>query len=105
MLIGARQTGKTTLVRNMGPYRSFDDPLTLASASSDPVGFLASLVRLNRVPIVLDEVQHVPDLFPAIRTIVDADRAPGRFVLTGSAQVLLLPAVSGFGRAHVLPET
>ncbi len=104
MLIGARQTGKTTLVRDMGLYRSFDDPLTLASASSDPVGFLASLVRLKRAPIVLDEVQHVPDLFPAIKMIVDADRAPGRFVLTGSAQVLLLPKISESlaGRMEVL---
>lgn len=104
MLIGARQTGKTTLVREMGLYRSFDDPLTLTSASSDPAGFLASLVRLNRAPIVLDEVQHVPELFPAIKMIVDADRTPGRFVLTGSAQVLLLPKISESlaGRMEVL---
>ncbi|NLH99742.1 MAG: ATP-binding protein [Chthonomonadales bacterium] len=104
MLIGARQTGKTTLVRDMGLYRNLDDPLTLASASSDPVGFLASLVHLNRAPIVLDEVQHVPELFPAIKMIVDADRTPGRFVLTGSAQVLLLPGVSESlaGRMEVL---
>ena len=96
MLVGARQSGKSTLARSIaaGPhpaaYLTFDDAVVLAAATADPEGFIAG----SRGPVVLDEVQRVPALFPAIKASVDRDRRPGRFLLTGSANVLLLPKVS-----------
>jgi predicted AAA+ superfamily ATPase len=93
---GARQTGKSTLVQSaelMKPgrqYLTFDDPGVLAAAKQDPNGFIAGLT----VPVTLDEVQHVPELFPAIKMAIDRKRQPGRFLLTGSANVLLLPKLS-----------
>lgn len=96
VIIGARQTGKTTLVKGLrGPtfraeYVTFDDATVRAAAQADPAGFLAGYSG----PLVLDEVQYVPELFPQIKLRVDADRRPGRYVLTGSANVLLLPKIS-----------
>jgi hypothetical protein len=93
---GARQTGKSTLVQSpdLAPakraYLTFDDPGVLAAARRDPNGFIAGLPA----PVTLDEVQHVPELFPAIKAAVDRGREPGRFLLTGSANVLLLPKLS-----------
>jgi predicted AAA+ superfamily ATPase len=93
---GARQTGKSTLVQSAelaGPdrqYLSFDDPGILAAAKGDPSGFIAGLT----LPVTLDEVQHVPELFPAIKVAIDRKREPGHFLLTGSADVLLLPKLS-----------
>ncbi len=104
LVCGARQTGKTTLVQNAlgdtAAYRTLDDPTVLAAAKADPLGFLQNLPA----PAVIDEVQHCPELFPAIKLLVDRDRAPGRFVLTGSANVLLLPKLSESlaGRMEVL---
>lgn len=102
---GARQTGKTTLVRieakrNKARYLTLDDAGVLSAASSDPVGFVSGLDG----PVVLDEVQHVPALFPAIKSEVDRRRQPGRFLLTGSANVLLLPRLSESlaGRMEIL---
>ena len=103
---GARQTGKSTLVQSTelaGPdrqYLSFDDPGILAAAKGNPSGFIAGLT----VPVTLDEVQHVPELFPAIKVAVDRKREPGHFLLTGSADVLLLPKISESlaGRMEVL---
>ena len=105
-LVGARQTGKTTLVRSLAAeahparYLTFDDAATLAAASSDPAAFVAGLEG----PVVLDEVQRVPALFPAIKKAVDEDRRPGRFLLTGSANVLVLPELSSalVGRMEIL---
>ena len=62
----------------------------LAAARSDPRAFLENLPS----PVIIDEVQHCPELFPAIKLLVDRERTPGRFVLTGSANVLLLPKLS-----------
>lgn len=96
LLHGARQTGKSTLVRRLASqehparYLTLDDAGVLAAARDDPAGFLAGLNE----PVVLDEVQKAPELFPAIKAIVDRDRRPGRFLLTGSANVLLLPRLS-----------
>ncbi|MBI3319948.1 MAG: ATP-binding protein [Candidatus Omnitrophica bacterium] len=102
---GPRQCGKTTLARQVGDtagyaYVSFDDDVTLAAAQADPVGFVADLPEHT----VLDEVQRAPSLFTAIKTVVDRDRAPGRFILTGSANVLLVPrlADSLAGRLEIL---
>jgi uncharacterized protein len=95
LLNGARQTGKSTLAREFAqtcsiPYITLDDATQLAAASSDAQGFLAGLG--DRA--VIDEVQKVPGLFPAIKMSVDRDRGPGRYLLTGSANVQLLPQIS-----------
>ncbi|MGH8273471.1 MAG: ATP-binding protein [Gammaproteobacteria bacterium] len=102
---GPRQCGKTTLARQVGDaagyaYVSFDDDVQRASAQADPVGFIADLPG----KVVLDEVQRVPGLFTSIKAAVDADRRPGRFMLTGSANVLLVPklADSLAGRMEIL---
>ena len=102
-LAGARQTGKSTLVQSLAPeraYFTFDDLRTLASAKTDPEGFVASLGRRA----TLDEVQRVPELFLPLKAAVDRGRHPGRFMLTGSANILALPRVSGSlaGRMEVL---
>ena len=95
LLNGARQTGKTTLARNYAgaasvTYVTLDDATQLAAARSDALGFLEGL----RGRAVIDEVQKAPGLFPALKLSVDRDRRPGRFLLTGSANVLLLPQIS-----------
>jgi hypothetical protein len=92
-LTGPRQSGKTTLVRAMMPKRPFfslDHPPYLSAAKGDPAGFVAALPR----EVTIDEIQRAPELLPAIKLSVDLDRLPGRFVLTGSANLLLLPAVT-----------
>lgn len=106
LLNGARQTGKTTLARAIAKrtgavYFTMDDAATLAVAAGDPSGFIRNL----RGRVVLDEVQKAPDLFPAIKLAVDKAREPGRFLLTGSANVLTLPRLSESlaGRMEVLP--
>lgn len=90
---GPRQCGKTTLVRSMfgteRAYFTLDDETTLASAKTDPVGFIRQVDTA-----ILDEVQRAPELLRAIKNTVDADRRPGRFLLTGSANVLALPTAS-----------
>lgn len=95
LLNGARQTGKSTLAREIArafssPYVTLDDATQLAAADTDAQGFLAGLG--DRA--VIDEVQKAPGLFPAIKMSVDRDRRPGRYLLTGSANVLLLPRIS-----------
>ena len=93
LLNGARQTGKTTLVRKIAEdrpgttYFTLDDAATLAAAASDPAGFLAGLDGLA----IIDEVQKAPGLLPAMKIRIDRNRQPGRFLLTGSADVLVLP--------------
>ncbi len=93
LLSGPRQAGKTTLVRQMAThgmrYFTLDDQLTLLSAKDDPVGMIRSLDRA-----VIDEIQRVPQLLLAIKKSVDEDRRPGRFLLTGSANLMVLPAVA-----------
>lgn len=92
---GPRQCGKTTLARMVGDvagyeYITFDDDVQLAAAQADPVGFVANLTDRT----ILDEVQRAPSLFLALKTAVDRDRRPGRFILTGSANVLLVPKLA-----------
>jgi len=81
-------------------YISFDDDVLRASIEADPVGFVADLPD----KVVLDEMQRVPKLFTALKVAIDRDRRPGRFILTGSANVLLLPrlADSLAGRLEIL---
>lgn len=102
-LLGPRQVGKTTLIKQLLPdrrYITFDDAGLLDVARADPVGFLRSLPE----QVILDEVQRVPELMPSIKMLVDENRSPGRFVLTGSANLLLLPRVqeSLAGRMEVV---
>ncbi len=102
-LLGPRQSGKTTLARTLGPrydYVTFDDEATLAFARSDPTGFVAALPE----HAILDEIQRVPELMRTLKLAVDRDRRPGRFVLTGSANLLLLPGLgdSLAGRMEVV---
>ncbi len=91
---GARQVGKSTLAKMVTgesrTYITFDDPVALALATDDPTGFILDL----KGDVILDEVQRVPHLFRAIKLAVDQDRRPGRFVLTGSANVFALPQAS-----------
>lgn len=93
LLAGPRQVGKTTLVRQLAPpgmrYLTLDDQLTLLSAKDDPVGMIRSIDSA-----VIDEIQRAPQLLLAIKRSVDEDRRPGRFLLTGSANLMALPAVA-----------
>lgn len=105
LLNGARQTGKSTLVQalassNSYRYLTLDDQAVLAAAKYDPAGFVAGAG--DRV--ILDEVQRAPEIFLPIKAEVDRKRQPGRFLLTGSANVMLLPRIADSlaGRMEVL---
>ncbi|MCC6521820.1 MAG: ATP-binding protein [Polyangiaceae bacterium] len=103
VLSGARQTGKTTLLRGALPthrYVSVENPDVRARASADPVGFL----REHPPPVVIDEIQQTPSLLPFIKTRIDEDRSPGQWVLSGSQVFPLMAGVteSLAGRAAVL---
>ncbi len=92
-MTGPRQSGKTTLARALfadKPYVSLEDPIERAFAQEDPRGFLARFGQ----GAVFDEAQRWPDLFSHLQGMVDADRRPGRFVLTGSQQFGLLAGVT-----------
>jgi hypothetical protein len=112
LIHGPRQCGKTTLAQVAGrkrdyAYFSFDDEVTLAAATADPVGFVTDLPERA----ILDEVQRAPGIFRTLKSAVDRQRIPGRFLLTGSANVLLLPALAdslagriGILRLHPLAQ-
>ena len=103
---GARQSGKSTLVQALvdradgWTYRTFDSVNTLASALADPQGFVEALG--DRA--VVDEIQRAPGILLPLKLAIDQDRRPGRFVLTGSANIFTLPraAESLAGRMEVL---
>lgn len=95
LIHGPRQSGKTTLARTVCEprgyaYVSFDEGVARDGAQTDPAGFVADLPERA----ILDEVQHVPAIFSALKAAIDRERTPGRFVLTGSANVLLVPRLS-----------
>jgi hypothetical protein len=105
LIHGPRQSGKTTLARSVGAprgyrYVSFDDEAVRDAARRDPVGFVEGLPRRT----ILDEVQRVPELFTSLKAAIDERRTAGRFILTGSANVLLVPrlADSLAGRIGIL---
>lgn len=104
LLNGPRQAGKTTLARQFARggrrYLTLDDAATLLSAQQDPTGLVRSLDSA-----IIDEVQRAPGLLLAIKQSVDRDRRPGRFLLTGSANLMLLPGVADSlaGRMETLP--
>lgn len=93
LLAGPRQAGKTTLARKVAGrdmrFLTLDDPTTLSAAQGDPAGFVRGLDRA-----VIDEVQRAPGLMLAIKQSVDEDKRPGRFLLTGSANLMTLPKVA-----------
>ncbi len=106
MLLGPRQSGKSTLVQALASqlddahYVTLDRGLNLAAARDDPAGFVAA----REGALVIDEVQRAPGLLLEIKASIDSDRRPGRFILTGSADVLALPRVAETlaGRMEVL---
>lgn len=114
LIQGPRQCGKTTLAKAVGTsrrdgymYMTFDDPVLYAAATEDPAGFVADLPSR----VILDEIQRVPEVFTSIKTVVDRRRMPGHFLLTGSANVMLLPRLAdslagrlGFVRLHPLSQ-
>jgi len=102
-LLGPRQCGKSTLAKHLEPNRAYvtlDDAQVLQVARVDPASFVAGLPAF----VTLDEVQRAPELFPAIKRAVDEQRTPGRFLLTGSANLRLMPQVreSLAGRMEVV---
>ncbi|MFA1672566.1 ATP-binding protein [Rhizobium mongolense] len=93
LIIGPRQSGKTTLAKKMAgaemAYYTLDNATTLGAAQQDPVGFVRGMDRA-----IIDEVQRAPELLLAIKESVDTDQRPGRFLLTGSANLMTLPRVA-----------
>jgi len=95
LIHGPRQSGKSTLAIEAGKltgarYVTLDDPVPRGFATQDPAGFL----QAHKGPLIVDEVQRVPGLFLALKSEVDRNRRPGRYLLTGSANVLSLPKMS-----------
>lgn len=95
LIHGPRQCGKSTIAKMLGDrlgysYTSFDDDVMRDAATMDPIGFVDALPERS----ILDEVQRVPRLFTSLKAEVDRDRRPGRFLLTGSSNVLLVPSLS-----------
>jgi hypothetical protein len=94
-LLGPRQSGKSTLVRAVtadehpAAYLTLDDPATLALAREDPTSFVAGSERL-----AIDEIQRAPDLMLAIKQVVDRDQSRGRFLITGSANIITHPRIA-----------
>ena len=97
LITGARQTGKSTLCRQLtesglfaGRSVTLDDPATLSAAISDPMGFLESLGK----HVIIDEIQRAPGLFLGLKKLIDEDREGRRVIMTGSADVMALPKVA-----------
>lgn len=85
LLSGARQVGKSTLCLSMNrEYRVFDSLMQRAAAINDPIGYVATLPK----PIILDEIQKVPEVLEGIKIAIDEERINGTFLLAGSANVL-----------------
>ncbi|MDR1265804.1 MAG: AAA family ATPase, partial [Propionibacteriaceae bacterium] len=90
LVMGARQTGKSTLLDEVARRRwgkavlTLDDAATRAAAANDPTGFVADL----ETPVAIDEAQRAPDLLLAIKQRVDQDQRPGQFLLSGSSNLM-----------------
>jgi len=95
VLTGARQTGKSTLIRELLPstkrrnYRTLDELDVLERAQREPEALVST-----RAPLTIDEIQRVPGLLLAIKREVDRNNRPGRFLLSGSANLALFGKVS-----------
>ncbi len=100
IITGPRQSGKTTLAKHFlanlkqekaeGSYLTLDDENILAIARTDPIGLLRQQAR----PVVIDEIQRAPELIRTIKLLVDENREPGSFILTGSADLMTLPTLA-----------
>ena len=97
LIFGPRQAGNSTLCNQLlregifkGQAVTLDDPALLAGAQSDPLGFLQDLQK----HVIIDEVQRAPELFLSIKKLVDEDRKGRRIILTGSANVMMLPKIA-----------
>lgn len=96
LLDGARQTGKSTLIKQLGTnlfaaeYVSLDDLEIQLGAHGSPSDFIRDLPE----HVVIDEIQRAPELFLSIKQSIDENRVPGRFLMSGSANVLMLPKLS-----------
>ncbi|SJZ92374.1 hypothetical protein SAMN02745119_02025 [Trichlorobacter thiogenes] len=108
LVTGPRQAGKTTLLQHETgeacAYVSFDDPVERSFAQNDPNGFLD---RFNDQPVILDEIQYLPDLLPSLKLRIDRDRhRNGRWLLTGSQQFHLMKDIgeSLAGRIAILDQ-
>ena len=95
IIVGPRQCGKTTLVKEIigedWIYITLDDVNQLRFAQNDPIGFVRQHASKH---VVIDEVQRVPELILPIKQSIDENRVPGRFLLTGSANAMALPVVA-----------
>ena len=92
-LVGPRQSGKTTLAKHLFPhysYISLENVATRRLAAEDPTGFL----KTHGALLIIDEAQHVPELFSSLQEWVDENGEPGQFILTGSSQFLLIEGIS-----------
>lgn len=104
VLTGPRQSGKTTLLRKIflktHQYYNLENPDVRMRASQDPITFLKNISG----SVILDEIQYVPNLLPYIKSLVDEDRKPGRWILTGSQNFALMEGISESlsGRAAIL---
>ena len=105
VISGPRQSGKTTLAKqiqgNDSIYITLDDLTQYNAAKHDPVNFIRNLKNKRTI---IDEVQRVPELFLAIKQSVDENRIPGRYLLTGSSNMLMLPSLADSlaGRIEVI---
>jgi len=96
LLTGARQVGKSTLAQRLAEtdwkagYHTLDTRVVLDAALGDPDGFISGMP----LPVIIDEVQRAPDLMRAIKGVVDRNRRPGQYLLTGSANLMTLQKVS-----------
>lgn len=103
IIVGPRQCGKSTLAMKFSEGREYvtlDDPVYLAHATENPADFL----HAHPAPLIIDEIQRAPGLFLPLKLMVDKSRVPGSYILTGSANVLLLPKVADSlaGRMEIL---
>ena len=94
LITGPRQSGKSTFLRTVSnniPYITFDDPLNREFARNDPNEFLN---QFKGGPVILDEIQYVPDILQYIKIRIDNDRKPGIWIMTGSQQYPLMSGIS-----------
>lgn len=112
LIHGPRQCGKTTLARSVGEsrgyrYLTFDTDAIVEAARRDPAGFVDALPPKS----ILDEVQRVPEIFTSLKAAIDRRRTAGRYILTGSANILFVPRLAdslagrmGMLRLHPLAQ-
>lgn len=103
VISGPRQSGKTTLFKNLikkGTFLTLDDPNFRSLISENPLDYLESVKK----PIVIDEIQYMPELAQIIKILIDRDRTPGNWFITGSQQFSVMKSISESlaGRAAIV---